>query len=439
MPLSTPYLDSPFASANEYVQRHELLPEPILTEVAQKEMMTLPQTPLKELFPDESIDERVVVFQHDIDPVASIWPFVQPGRPDVIVNDQGGVTISRIYNPFYIRRSFALSWEEVNHRIRPGSGNERWSPAEQIALRIRRELEGHEMTWNVYRALMLLGGIDRTDPLTGFPVQMSSFIQPHNVFTYNITEGFDGRNEANIFRTTMQSQVSGVVPGAVPWTDADAAIVDFFYRIKRWNRMQNKTELTDVYVSEEMFEVMCMNNEIRTLMGATLYRPGTVAGDTTLDNASGGGGATVLPQNAFLSPRMTKIGIDTSTGDLLSIAGINIKVVQTYYKDTDGTIKFVWPKNKVVFVAGRNMQGQVEPIGRTQYCIGESSEQRPGLWTREDLSTRIPNAPGMAMQMGNAGAPYIKYPNRVLHVTACSVDDIDDKQLLIPDISYGLF
>lgn len=438
MPISTPYLDSPYVAANEYIQRHDLLPEPVLTELAETEMLNLPQTPLKELFPEELIDERVVMFNHNIDPVPSIWPFVQAGAPDVVVNSQGGVTISRYYQPFYIRRSFALSWEEVNHRIRPGT-NERWSPAEQLAKRIREELIGHETTWNVYRAQMLLGGISRTDPLTGVSVEMTSFIQPHNVFRYDVVEGYEGRNEKNMFRTIMQSNTPGVVTGGVPWTDPDAAIVDFIYRLKRWNRMQNKTELTEMLVSEELFEAILMNNEIRSLMGTTVYRPGTVDGDTTLDNTDGSGGATVLPQGAFLSPRMVRVGIDSASGDLISIAGIVVKKVETMFKDTDGTIKFVWPKNRVVFVAGRDSQGRNVPIGRTQYCIGESAEQRPGLWTREDASTRIPNAPGMAMQMGNAGAPYLKYPNRVIQVIPCSIEDIEDKQLLIPDLAYGMF
>jgi len=278
---------------------------------------------------------------------------------------------------------------------------------------------------------MLLGGINYTDPRTMVPVNVSAMIPAHNLICYNTTSGWNGRNEASLFRSLVDSNAEGVATAGVPFTHPDIAIVDMFRRLKRWHKDTNKTDLTVCYCHPDMKEIILMTSEMKLAQGGLIPKFGAQIGDRTADNP--------LLTCGPCGPLGNAVGLGAN-GDVVSIAGIRIESIDTLYKDpVDGIDKRVFPKNKLVFVAENDCDGRFEAPGRTQYCSSESPDGQPGLWTRTEENSRIPAAPGFSIQMGNAGLPYLKYPDRVVHVKVAEVEAINQRLGLVGDLGFGYF
>lgn len=395
--------------------------EPVFTDLAQSYVPILGLSPLKELFPEETIWERVVEIRQTFEPVNTIFPVVYCGKPDVLVGPNSGTTRAFYVQPLYIRESTHISHCEINSRVRPGTCNERYDPKEQIDKVIRDMVLSHNLTWDVFRAMILTGGIRYTDPRSGVPVNVSSRIPAHNFFHYNNVAGIYGRNEANLFRSLQDTNTSEPSSAGVPWTDP---MSDFIYTIstlKRWFRDTNKAVLTDIYMGMELRDILYGNFVVKMALGGG-YIP-QVGGQFPL--------VTDGPDRHY----SMHIGLNGDT--IISIAGLTVHIVETEYKDpVDGITKRVWPKNKVVLVAQQDTNGNREPIGRTQFCVSEEYLGKPGLWSRTNMETQIPAAPGMYIQMGNAGMPYIKYPHRVVHLTVGSIEDINNRLGLLGDLMF---
>lgn len=424
---------SPYVSETALVQ-HETYPrQPVYTELAKSFIPLESTTTLASLFPDETILERTVVIDRIFETISTIFPVVKWGMPDLFVNDEGKSTLRKYYEPIPIRMSKAWAYAQLNNQVREGTVNERANPQEILANEIRKVMKAHNLTWDVYRAMMLaLGGIQYTDPRTGVPVNVSSMIPGHNLINYNMTQGWNGRNEANLFRSLVDANTPEPSQMGIPFTNPDISIVSLFRKLARWHKNTNKTKLTKCYCDPDMKEVILMSNEMKLAQGGVIPKFGAVTGDKTSNNS-----IVVHPGS---NPVLTNaVGLD-SEGDIISIAGIQIETIDTMYKDpVDGVEKRIFPKNKLVFVAETDTEGKYEAPGRTQYCISENSDSQPGLWTRTEEETTIPAAPGIAMQFGNAGLPYLKYPDRVLHVKVAETRDIKNLMGITDDAGFGYF
>lgn len=406
--------------------------EPVFTELAKSFLPLVGLSPLTDLFPIEEIMERVVVVEQSFEATSTIFPLVEWGKPDVVLGHEYGTTRRMMVQPLVIRRSAFISHGEINTRLRPGTINERWSPTEQIAMVMEKMMKEHNLTWDVYRASMLLGGISYTDPRTGVGANVSSQIPSHNLWSYNVTSGYQGRNEANIFRTYIDANTPAPASAGVPWTDPDADLVGAIQKFAMWFKDTNKSRITKMYMSPELKYVLMSNNQIKLALGGIITRVGAVTGDRMIIQDNSGGMINTTPDPTYAG------AIGVSPDGLLSIAGIPIETVETTFRDpVDGIFKRIWPKNKVVFVSTVDPQGGSEAIGRTQFCVSEESGGAPGLWTRTQDQTQIPAAPGMYIQMGNAGMPYLKYPYRVAHMTVCSVQDINNRMGVVGDLQFG--
>jgi hypothetical protein len=395
------------------------------TELAEAMIPVVGRTPLTELFPEETISERTVRIIQTYEGLPTLFPVVQMGQPDVVLDEDGGYRVERSVDPLFIRRSGYVSHGAINNLVRPGTDNEPYSPAEHISKKIEQMVISHNLTWDVFRARMLaFNGLNFKDPRTNNSVVVSGGIPAYNLVSYDTLSGYKGRNESTLFRSLTQENILNTV-GGVAWTDADASIIWTLKRFKRFFKATNKSEITAMYVSPQLLEVIVENNEIRAALNGIvpMKNPGTTAAEYYNSNAILTGG----------------ISIDAS-GQLTAIAGIEIRVVETEYKDPlTGVHKSVWPINKVVLVSEVNSQGQREAIGRTQFCASEESGGAPGVWMRVNTETQIPAAPGMYMQMGNAGLPYLKYPHRVAHLVVAKVEDIKNRIGLLADHQHGYF
>jgi hypothetical protein len=408
--------------------------EAVFMELASALQMTEPPTPLTEIFPEETIEQRIVVIEQRFEGTDTIFPLVEPGLPDVVLGSQQATRRQMMVQPLYIRASAAFSPAKLNYMLRPGTMNERMDPAEYIRQEMARMTREHNLTWDVYRAMMLLGGINYTDPRTGVSAQVSARIPAHNLFNFNVTAGYRGRNEATLFRSVVdQFAPQPATSAGLPWTHPDADMAHAVRRIKRWFKTTNKSDVTAMYVHPDLLEVINMNTQVRLAEGGVLPKFDATTGDRTISAT-----ATMVPPSGFdkVMSNLLTIGSEGVT----AIAGVPIKTVTTKYKDpVDGIWKSVWPKNKVVLVSEVDPQGRQEAPGRTQYCISENLDDKPGLWVRMQNETQIPAAPGQYIQMGNAGMPYLKYPYRVAHLNVATVEGINDRLGILGDQEFGLY
>jgi hypothetical protein len=126
----------------------------------------------------------------------------------------------------------------------------------------------------------------------------------------------------------------------------------------------------------------------------------TVTGDTI----------TLAPKNPRTdqSITVTKSGtIDaTITGSPITITGGGL--VRTVTK--------MIPDNKVVVVC---KAAAGEPVGRTDFVIGEHPDGQPGIWSRS-ADTTPPDPPGVLVQVGRAGMPYLLHPDWVAVLTVAA-------------------
>lgn len=400
--------------------------EPAFYELLETLREAEPTTALTDVFPEQVIPQRHVEIQQYIEGSDTIFPLVEPGKPDQVLGYNRGGRRKMTVDPLYIRASAFFDPSKINYMLKPGTVNELSNPDDEIVEQMSRMIREHNLTWDVFRAMMLLGGINYSDPRSGVGAKVMAQIPGHNLFNYKLERGYQGRPESSLFRsiTDPYSTIDGNNNG-VPWTHPDADIVGFIKRFKRWFKDTNKSEITDAYISAETWEVISMNNQFRLASGGMYQNP---SDDMVLVGAQG-----------FDSNAARAIQLD-SNGMIVAIAGVRFHAVDTKYIDpTDGIWKRLWPKDKVVFVSRQDSQGRQDAPGRTQFCISENVGGEPGMWLRVQTDTQIPAAPGIYVQMGNAGLPYLRYPYRVAHVTVASVDDINARLGVIGDLGFGRF
>ena len=399
-----------------------------ITELAESIKPTLDTSVVKSLFPEETVEATTVVIEQYHEPIGTMLPLVTRGMQDTFLSQSGKMMSRSIVQPFYMRGSFYVNHGEINSKVKPGTINQRWSPAEQIQQKVKEMMQSHELTWDVIRTYILCGGFEFDDPRTNHHVEIPSNIPARNLFSYNVTQGYKGRKEHAWFRNIVDSNVED--PGAaslgIPFTHPDAAIIECVRNIAHWYQMTYNKPLTAMYMHPEMKYVLSMSRQILLALGGWIPKIGAVAGDSTVSVQP-----TIIDRGGI---GLNGLSVD-STGNIAAIAGIPVYTINVNFKDPrDGTYHGILPKNKIIFVSNEN-----EQPGRTQYCISEEMGGKPGLWTRTSVDVPPPNAPGYAFQLGNAGMVYLKYPENVVHVTVCEVEDIQKRLVILGDTSVGIY
>lgn len=424
-----------YASPWETVSTSEKPGVPTYLELAKSFLPLVAVTPLKELFPDQTIKQTIVSIEQKFETSGTLLTPVKFGEPDQLLGLSQYTTRRRYIQPLYLRGSQHFSYGDINNRIKDGTLNDFENPETYIATQIEKLVTAHNLTWDVYRGLTLLGGINYTDPRSGQPVSVSSQIPAHNFWHYNNTQGYRGRNEANLFRSLIDYNTPQASTSGVPWTEPDAAIVSCIQKFAYWFETTNKTKLTAMYIHPDLKQIITENNEIKLQTGGLIAKLGAQTGDRTVMLNNTGGGYQI-ESDVLSANQVGSIGVGPQ--GVISLAGLPIRTVKTWYRDpVDGVRKYLWPRNKVVFVSEADTEGMYEAPGRTQYCVSEESGGEPGLWMREQRETPIPAAPGMYIQIGNAGLPYLLYPNRVAHMTVATIQDINTRLGVTGDLQYG--
>lgn len=413
---------SPYISPWVHTKTGGIAGERVYTELARSFIPLVGQTSLTEIFPEEVIPERIVMIQRSFEAAAGIFPLVDWGKPDVVLGTGNtGNMATMTVQPLVMRRTAAISYGELGIRVRPGTSNEPYSPQEQINKIIEEMVREHNLTWDVYRAMMLLGGISYTDPHTGSSIKVEAQIPAHNIWSYTTASGYKGRPDNLLFKSMLDSNTVDSTSAGTPWTDPNADILATVMNFSAWFKTTNKSRVTAIYMSPHLAHVLGSNNQVKMSRGGTIF------------------GVTSQPIVRETPDSSIQGMFQMGQEGLAGIAGIPIRVVETSYRDPVTNIyKLAWPLDRVVFVSEVGPNGEREYPGRTQFCVSEEAGNTPGLWVRTVNNTQPPAPPGMYIQMGNAGMPYLRNPFSVAHMRVASVNDITKRMGVVGDMGFGL-
>lgn len=406
-----------------------------LTKLAQS-YEQLQSADLSMFFPAETSGERTIVIETMIEGIG-IAPIVKLGQPAGAFLEPERIQ-RRIVEPAIIREDDFLDQGLINQLRMPGTTNTAWTVEALVARRVQRLVARQQRTLSVLQAGVLQGGIQYSDPRTNVDISVPSGIPPHNYFKY---DGFNAtvangaaitgtpytagkalaptrtRPEALFFSNPSTSTVG------VPWTHPNADITRSLRLIKQYLMNTNKNVYTHLVMSRDLLTIIQENENIKANLGYV----GIFQGQSGIAAASAN----------TARPMSVSIGVD---GDITHLAGMEIVLVDALYRDpaTNQIVK-LWPSNLVSMVAMNHFQNTAETLGRTQYCVGESPTQQPGLWMRSSAEPPAPAPPGRSMQLGNSFLPYAMYPQWIASLTVCEETDVDSQLVLRSDFNYGTF
>jgi hypothetical protein len=388
-----------------------------------------------DLFPSTMINERTIVIEQIVEGLG-IMPIVRFGVPGGGFVEDDRIQ-RRLITPVVVREEDFIEQSFINQLREPGTMNSQWSPQQIIERRIQKLVNRHRRTVDLFRAKILLGGVSYTDPRTNYSIDVSTQIPAHNFFSYKgfsadiaanaLFHGYSanqamtndkGRPEAFLFRSTDERF-------GVPWTDDRADIAYTIRQLKQWLLNTNKNMVTEIIMHSDLLTILQENNLIKSYMGipAALFMHNGSADFAT---------ANQQPPSSFVT-----LG---PGGDLYSIGGLRIRVVNGLYRDpVDNQIKHWWPAHKVALVAAQHMNDPNAKLGMTQHCVGEAEDGSPGVYVRMSGSQEPPAPPGRVMQMGDAFLPFAIYPEWISILDVCEPDDIRANQILQSDLGFGTF
>jgi len=381
-------------------------------------------------------------------------PTVTPGQPDVFGDNSQFDKMT--VDPVYSRESFNIDTATINSLRMPGTLNEKYG-RQYIADQMKRYVGRNDLLYDFLRTQMLQGGVDYTDPRTNKRTQVSAGIPASHIITTVPTINWDDP-DAIVIDDTEEMKLLISDDGKVPATHI------FMTSKRRSILSRNKQVMARGESARDTGFVVFKNGELARIAGLEVVVQDTVyealsaasvpsatititeatppegddiyvtvggvnsgiytavAGETStrvaanLSNFINGNPAmpvvstvagaviTVTPKNQLLNQSL----VITTTGTITAtVAGSPLAVTG------GGLVKAVTkmiPDNKIVIAC--NEYGG-DPLGRTDFIIGEHPEGKPGIWSRA-ADTIPPAAPGTLVQVGRAGMPYLLHPDWVV-------------------------
>lgn len=399
---------------------------------------------LGDMFPDEMIDERTIVIEQIIEGLG-IMPIVRFGVPGGGFVESDRIRSMRV-TPAVVREEDFIEQALINQLRAPGTMNQASPQNQIIARRVQKLVSRHTRTKDLFRARVLQGGINYTDPRTGVSIDVSTNIPAHNFFHY---KGWDSTVAANAdvpFAGGTYKAFSNLVNDAgrreaalftssndffgVPWTNPRANIIRCIQFISQFLMITNKVRFTEIVMSPQLLTtIQAVNEYLKAYQGL----PGVMI--LNQQGASVAGDSSVGVANQSIPNSMATFG---PGGRLTSIAGMRIRELNGMYRDpVTNTIKMYWPNNKVALVAPSGPGGA--RLGMTQHCVGESPDGSPGVYMRTSPDAQPPSPPGRVMQMGDAFLPFAIYPHWIANLTVCEEADITQSLILESKIAFGTF
>lgn len=393
---------------------------------------------LEDIFPTQISDERTIVVEQIIEGLG-ISPIVRPGVPNGSYSENRRVRRFSA-NPAFIRENDILDQYLINQLRKYGTTNERYAPTQIVADRVKQMMDRRKATIAMFRANALLGGVKYYDPRTDVSIDVDTQIPAHNLFKYN---GFSAVVAANAPITGTPYKAFGPLTNSknrteallftdtqgnagVPWTDKFADIARSIRLLKQFLWKTNKNKFTRIYMNSDMKTILHDNETIKAASGNLgLFGSSLPGGGNSVD-ATGSGQNNSANAYRFVD------------GDLDSISGCKIYEIDGLYRHPEtNVLTNYWPSHKVVLLAPTHYKSSTEALGMTWHCMGESPEEKSGLWMR--TIPDVGGVPSRTIQMGDAFLPVAKYPYWICVIDVCEPNYIADKLIISANMDYGTF
>lgn len=406
-------------------------------------------------FPSRNVPQSSVKIEKVYGGVGMAPP-VTPGQPDYMSQDLLKLD-AKTEDPVYSRESFLIPTDVVNRLRQPGTINEAYGK-KYIADTMKMYVGRSDLLFDFLRSQMIQGGVDYTDPRTQKRVQVSAGIPATHVITAPPAKNWDDptapvlddiggykaliRDDGHvppthILMTTprrdklaVNAQVlaraeSPRDTGAVKFSGGELVMIaglevvlqDTVYEALSASVAQTATVTVSGVGDTKTLEVLCSG------VSSGVYAAGAadtnaVVARNLANNINGNDAmpvsATVAAAVITLTPKNTLKNVSliiTTAGTMTgTVAGSPLTISDS------GLVRVVTkmvPDNKVVIACQAYAN---EPLGRTDFVIGEHPDGQAGIWSRAS-DTKPPDAPGSLVQIGRAGLPYLRYPDWVVVAT----------------------
>jgi hypothetical protein len=251
----------------------------------------------------------------------------------------------------------------------------------------------------VLRSQLLSGGINYTDQETGVSIVADSGIPTKNFYQIGTIAAVPGTPG---FATNLT------------WDDINSTPVTDVKNLLLRMEIEGRNRPSHMVMHSHLLHVLSFNKEILS------YLPGNVV-KANSSMVQGG--------------NMVTFGND---GMISSICGVEIVSVKSWYDDidpADGKLKrrYLWPINKVSFIAKTHPLMAGQELGRTYLTRGEhpnGASGGTGIWVRTFMGDTLggpTTAPGVGMQVGMAGLPALHKPWWVHVVTVADAANVKAK------------
>lgn len=416
------------------------------------------ETKAGQFFPSRNLPVKTVTIER-VYGGAGMAPVVDPTKPDTFADRRQ--VVSESHNPIYSRESFPVDSNTLNNLRQPGTLNERYGK-QYIADEMKRLVARSDLLFDFLRYQMFLGGIDYTDPRTNVHTVVSAGIPAgHIIPLTNLaaawTDTVNAKPIDDLEEVKLLIRTNGKVdPTHIVMNSVTRSLLSRNAQVIARGESARDTGFV-VYEKGELvriagLEVVAEDAVYEALAAATVPTATVQIADTSI----AAGDAIELVIGGVSSGAYTAVTGDTKeevarhlsnfingnpampvtatvTGDTITLTPKNPLSDQSIAVAKSGTIdatitgspititggglaktitKMI-PDNKVV-VACKTYAG--EPVGRTDFVIGEHPDGQPGIWSRS-ADTVPPNPPGVLVQVGRAGMPYLLHPDWVAVVT----------------------
>lgn len=292
-----------------------------------------------------------------------------------------GKAKSFVHTAANFRSGDFLDQDLINHLRAPGGDAEKEYGMDLVQERLTTLVEQGAHMMAFLRAQMLSGGVNYTDSETGFSVVANSGIPSGNYYTIGTTS---------------------LVASSAHWHDlVNADVVADFQTLLYAMKLAGRNKPTKAVMSTAMKELISRGAKIRQFL------PGNLSG--------------------LFNTGLVQWGED---GYVSKICGVELVEHFMLYDDyVSGTMtrQYIWPVNKVTFLAETNPSLPGQKLGFTVITKGENPKNTPGMYVRTYGAEHMVDPtlpPGLAMQVGMSGLPVLYKPWWAHVVTPCTVAEI---------------
>jgi len=425
----------------------------VLTELAQT--FENHQSNMGQFFPSRNVPQAKVEIEKVYGGVGMAPP-VDPGKQDIL-NEENRTVEKITVDPVYSRESFLIPTNIVNTLRQPGTINERYGK-QYIADEMKRYVGRSDLLFDFLRSQMIMGGVDYTDPRTNKRVQVSAGIPAAHIITTPPAVDWDNP-DAKVLDDIAEYKQLIFNDGKVPPTHI------IMTSARRSKLALNNQVLARAESPRDTGNVVFKDGELVRVGGLeivvqdTVYEalsPASVPTATVTVSGVGEGKTLEIVAGGVKSGVYTALAADTNAIVATNLANfINGNPAMPVVATVAGAVITLTPKEplknqSIAITTSGTMTGTVagspltvsnsglvkavtkmipdnkviiackaygnEPLGRTDYVIGEHPDGLPGIWSRA-ADTTPPQAPGTLVQIGRAGLPYLRYPDWVVVAT----------------------